>query len=68
MKIVLQEVRKSRGLSQNELARAIEVSPQHIQKIEYNRVKSIPLDTLNRLCTALNCNPGDLLIRVPDEA
>ncbi len=68
MRIALQEVRKSRGLSQNELARAVEVSPQHIQKIEYNKVKSIPLETLNKLCKALKCEAGDLLIYVADEA
>lgn len=62
MKVLLQEVRKSQGLSQNELARLIQMSPQNIQKIEQGDAKSLTFVTLERLCKALNCQPGDLLI------
>ncbi|WP_410500825.1 helix-turn-helix domain-containing protein [Chroococcidiopsis sp. SAG 2025] len=33
VKVLLQEVRKSRGFSQNDLARMIRMSPQNIQKL-----------------------------------
>ncbi len=62
VKVLLQEVRKSQGLSQNDLARLIRMSPQHIQKIEQGNAKSLTFDTLERLCQALDCQPGDLLI------
>lgn len=62
VKVLLQEVRKSQGLSQNDLARLIQMSPQNIQKIEQGDAKSLTFVTLERLCKALNCQPGDLLI------
>ncbi len=61
MKVLLQEVRKSQGLSQNDLARLIQMSPQNIQKIEQGDAKSLTFITLERLCKALGCQPGDLL-------
>ncbi len=62
MKVLLQEVRKSKGLSQNELARLIHMSPQNIQKIEQGEAKSLTFETLRRLCKILGCQPGELLI------
>ncbi|WP_347277872.1 helix-turn-helix domain-containing protein [Leptolyngbya sp. FACHB-711] len=61
MKIKLKEVRESRGLSQNRLAQACDMTLQNIQKIEYGKAKSLTLDALDKLCTALQCQPGDLL-------
>lgn len=66
VKILLKQVRKSRKLSQNKLAQLMGMSLQNIQRIEYGDAKSIPLETLDKLCTILDCQPGDLLIRVPD--
>jgi putative transcriptional regulator len=66
VKVLLQEVRKSRGLSQNDLARISSMSPQNIQKIEQGDAKSITFQTLERLCKALKCQPGDLLVWVPE--
>ena len=34
---------------------------------ELNQGKSVTIDTIDRLCKALNCQPGDLLEYVPDE-
>lgn len=66
VKILLKQIRGERGLSQNKLAQLMEMSLQNIQRIEYGDAKSIPLETLDKLCEVLNCQPGDLLIRVPE--
>ncbi|MDZ4877507.1 MAG: hypothetical protein CLLPBCKN_006942 [Chroococcidiopsis cubana SAG 39.79] len=66
VKVLLQEVRKSRGFSQNDLARMIRMSPQNIQKIEQGDAKSLTFVTLGRLCKALSCQPGDLLVYEDD--
>ncbi len=66
VKIALKQIRTARGLSQNGLAQAMGMTLQNVQKIEYGKAKSIPLDTLDKLCTVLNCDVGDLLVRVPD--
>lgn len=66
VKVRLKEIRTARKISQNELARLLEMSLANVQKIEYGKAKSIPLDTLDKLCKVLKCEPGDLLQFVPD--
>ena len=66
VKVKLKEIREAKGLSQNEVARALEMSVNNIQRIEYMTAKSIPFDTLDRLCEVLECEPGDLLVRVAE--
>ncbi|NJM90615.1 MAG: helix-turn-helix transcriptional regulator [Hydrococcus sp. RU_2_2] len=66
VKVLLQEVRKLKGLSQNELARLTDMSPQNIQKIEQGEAKSLTFKTLERFCKVLNCQPGDLLVYEDD--
>ncbi|MBW4532580.1 MAG: helix-turn-helix domain-containing protein [Pleurocapsa minor HA4230-MV1] len=66
VKVLLKQIREKRGLSQNKLAQIMTMSLQNIQRIEYGDAKSIPLETLDRLCEALDCQPGDLLIKVDD--
>jgi len=66
VKVLLKRVRESKGLSQNELARITKMSPQNIQKIEQGLSKSITYETLDRLCSALGCQPGQLLEWVPE--
>ncbi len=66
VKILLKKLRTDRKLSQNKLAQLMGMSLQNIQRIEYGDAKSIPLDTLDKLCEVLDCQPGDLLIRIPD--
>lgn len=67
VKILLKELRTSRKLSQNKLAQRVGMTLQNLQRIEYGDAKSIPLDTLAKLCQALNCIPGDLLVLIPDD-
>jgi putative transcriptional regulator len=67
VEVKLKEIRNVRGISQNELARRLEMSLANVQKIEYGKAKSIPLDTLDKLCQILQCEVGELLVRVPDD-
>lgn len=67
VEVRLKEIRNARGFSQNELARRLEMSLTNVQKIEYGQAKSIPLDTLDKLCKILQCEVGELLVRVPDD-
>ena len=65
----LKEVRTMRDLSQNQLAVKINMSPTNLQRYEQGKVRSIPFETLELFCEALNCEPGDLIVRVKkDEA
>jgi putative transcriptional regulator len=40
------------------------MSVTNIQKYEQGRVSSIPLKTLDLFCEILECEPGDLIVRV----
>ena len=66
IRVRLKEIRESRGLSQNDLARKIGQSNNNIQRFEQKIARSITWETLNLLCEALNCQPGDLIVHVPD--
>jgi putative transcriptional regulator len=65
VKIMLKELRSAKGLSQNALARELGMSVNNIQKMEYQKAKSIPLETIERLCQVFNCEVGELLKVVP---
>ena len=67
VKVRLKEIRMSRGLSQNKLAQMVSMTLQNIQKIEYGKTKGLQYDSLNKLCKALNCQPGDLLLYEPND-
>ena len=54
--------------TQAELARRSGVSTVTISDIVLNNTKQVRLDTLYRLCTALECSPGELFELVPERA
>ena len=58
----VKELRQKKGLTQYQLAEAIGLQLPGLQKIEYNQNKSIPFETLEKLCLALDCTPGDLIV------
>ena len=63
----LKEIRNMRELSQNQLAVKINMSPTNLQRYEQGRVRSIPFETLELFCDALDCEPGDLIVRVKND-
>lgn len=54
-------LRKERGLTQEELAKAAGVKPQTIYKYEKGIVKNIPFDRIEALASALGTNPSRLI-------
>jgi len=63
----LKKVRESRGISQNELARKLEMSGTGVQRYEWGNIKSIPFEMLERFCEVLDCTPADLLTYDPNK-
>lgn len=66
VRIRLKELRSAAGMSQNDLARSIGMSPQYVQKIEQGKIKSLGLDTADKLKKVLGCKAGDLLEDIAD--
>jgi putative transcriptional regulator len=61
IKVTIKDMRLERGISQNQLARLMEMSVSHVRKLETNKTSSIPFETLNKLCSVLDCEVGDLI-------
>ena len=61
MTIMLKQIRRDRGFTQDELAKASGVTRQTIIRIENERCKEIGVKTLLMLCDALKCSISDLI-------
>lgn len=62
----LKEMRAVKELSQGKLARLCDMSVTNIQRYEQGKMKSIPFETLQMFCDILDCNPGDLIVKIND--
>jgi putative transcriptional regulator len=62
VKLMLAEIRTQRGMTQEELAQAINMSLGGIQYLEY-KAAAVKFELLDQLCEVLECEPGDLLKR-----
>ena len=56
--------RKMRG---KDLAEIIAMSEHNLSLLRSGKVKGVRFDTLARLCSALDCQPSDLLMFEPDD-
>jgi transcriptional regulator with XRE-family HTH domain len=63
----IREWRRHRGMTQDELAIAIQVDRTYLNKIERGKRRYIP-SVLEAMAIALNCAPGDLISRSPDHS
>ena len=62
-KIVLRldRVMADRKMSLNELADRVGVSNVNLSKIKTGKISAVRFSTLEAICDALNCQPGDIL-------
>jgi putative transcriptional regulator len=56
-----------RKMRSNVLARAVGVTEANLSLLKSGKVKGVRFETLEAICRALDCQPGDLLEYVPDE-
>ena len=63
----LDRVMADRKISLNELSDRVGVSNVNLSKLKTGKVSAIRFSTLNAICKALSCQPGDILEYVPDE-
>ncbi|MDO5018338.1 MAG: helix-turn-helix transcriptional regulator [Lagierella massiliensis] len=55
-----------RKMSVTELSEKVGIAMANISILKNNKAKAIRLETLNNICKALNCQPGDILEYVED--
>lgn len=56
-----------RKISSNELAEIVEITPANLSILKTGKAKAVRFSTLDKLCAALDCQPGDILEYVPDD-
>ena len=61
--VMMARRRKAAG----ELAEEIGITPANLSILKNNKAKAVRFSTLEALCKALDCQPGDILEFVPDE-
>lgn len=54
-------------MNQKDLAEITCVRPSTISAMCTGAAKHIPVDVLDKICTALHCQPGDLMEHIPDQ-
>lgn len=50
-----------RKISAGDLAEAIGITPANLSILKNQKAKAVRFSTLNDICKALNCQPGDIL-------
>lgn len=56
-----------RKVSAGDLAAKIGLTPANLSILKNNHAKAIRFSTLEAICKALDCQPGDILEFVPEE-
>ncbi|MHC4693185.1 MAG: helix-turn-helix domain-containing protein [Planctomycetota bacterium] len=56
-----------RRMKLKDLAEATGLAVNNLSILKTNKARAIRFSTLNQLCKALNCTPGDLIEYIPDE-
>ena len=56
-----------RKIGLTELAREVDITMANLSILKNNKAKAVRFTTLNAICRALDCQPGDILEYVPDE-
>ena len=56
-----------RKVRSNELAEAIGITQSNLSLLKSGHVRGVRFSTLEAICKALDCQPGELLEYVPDE-
>ena len=55
-----------RKMSLNELSAKVDVTLAHLSILKTNKAKAVRFTTLEAICKALDCQPGDILEYVPE--
>ena len=56
-----------RKMSLNELSEKVGIANVNLSKIKTGKISAIRFSTLDALCRALDCQPGDILAWEPDK-
>ena len=56
-----------RKMSLGELAQRVDITMANLSSLKNNKARAVRFSTLEAICKALDCQPGDILEYVPEE-
>jgi putative transcriptional regulator len=56
-----------RKMSLNELSEKVDITLANLSILKNNKAKAVRFSTLEAICKALSCQPGDILEFMPEE-
>lgn len=59
--INLDKILENRNLKSNELAESIGITTANLSILKTGKAKAVRFSTLEAICAALDCQPGDIL-------
>ncbi|MDD4779725.1 MAG: helix-turn-helix transcriptional regulator [Tissierellia bacterium] len=65
--IQLDVMMAKRKIGLMELAEKINITPANLSILKNNKAKAIRLSTLDEICKALDCQPGDIIEYVKED-
>ena len=67
IRINLDVMMARRKIGLTEFSQEVDVTMANLSILKNNKAKAVRFSTLNAICKALDCQPGDLLEYRPDE-
>ncbi|HIT87685.1 MAG TPA: helix-turn-helix transcriptional regulator [Candidatus Coprocola pullicola] len=67
IKVNLDVVMAQRKIGLTELAKEVDITMANLSILKNNKAKAIRFSTLENICKALNCQPGDILEFVEEQ-
>jgi putative transcriptional regulator len=67
IEVNLDVVMAQRKIGLTELAEQVDITMANLSILKNNKAKAIRFSTLEAICKALNCQPGDILVFRKDE-
>lgn len=63
----LDRMMADRKISLNDLAEQVGIANVNLSKMKTGKISAVRFSTLNAICAALDCQPGDILEFQPDK-
>ena len=63
----LDVVMAQRKMTLSQLAEKVDITLANLSILKNNKARAVRFSTLEAICDALDCKPGDILEYVPDE-
>ena len=64
----LDVVMAQRKMPLSQLAEKVDITLANLSILKNNKARAVRFSTLEAICAALDCQPGDILEYVPDES